>query len=170
MDRPRYHLVCGAVQELFWNLPGFRRISRIGRATIEAVVATTLAAAASLIVVFGWHLDPSPEAAGTLAQVGATILVAYGVEASWLLKSSHVRSRNREAGVGTASGIAFCGLIGIACAVALSSEGHNSQSVFQKLLLGWILASFLFLGVFVALVPNLVYDWTHQMDSPADDE
>jgi hypothetical protein len=136
---------------------------------MEATCANAAAAAAALLVVCFWNLAPTPETSASLAQIGATLLVAYAVEANWLLKRSHVRSKSRQNWVGFASGTAFCGVLAIGTALVLSSEAQ-SHALTQRLLLAWTVASFFFLGVFVALSPSLVYEWTHQLDTGGPDE
>lgn len=122
-----------------------------------------------IAITFG-DLAPTPDTSGSLAQIGATLLVAYGVETNWLLKRSHVRSKSRQNWVGFASGIAFCGLFGIGTALALASEAQPPHTLLHRFLFAWTLASTFFLGAFVALSPSLVYEWTHQLNAGQADE
>jgi hypothetical protein len=155
---------------LLWRLPALNRLSATGRGAVEAGFGIGTAAVAALIVISFWRLAPTPSTSSSLAQIGATLLVAYGVETNWLLKRSHVRSKSRQSWVGFASGIAFCGLFGIGTALALASEPQPPHTFAQHLLLAWTLASFFFLGTFVALSPSLVYEWTHQLNTDPPDE
>jgi hypothetical protein len=142
------------VPEFVWRLPALRRLSATGRGAAEATCGIAAASGAALLVISVWNLSPTSETSSSLAQIGATLLVAYGVETNWLLKRSHVRSKNPQNWVGFASGIAFCGLIGIETALALASEGPP-HAFGQHLLLAWTLASSsFFLGAFVALSPS----------------
>jgi len=47
------------------------------------------------------HISFSSEALSDIAQIGATLLVAYAVEMAWFVKESRVRGRKRENWVGS---------------------------------------------------------------------
>ncbi|HEX5609376.1 MAG TPA: hypothetical protein VFX45_04700 [Solirubrobacterales bacterium] len=104
-----------------------------------------------------------------MAQIGATLLVAYGVEISWVLKESRLRDAGRENWVGIAVGLGCGGLVGIGLALALSGAG-KTFSLAQELVFSVSVASISLLGFLVALGPFAVYEWAHAARAEYPDE
>jgi hypothetical protein len=104
--------------------------------------------------------DPDRALFRDLAQIGATFLIAYTVEITWLLKVSRARGSREENWVGFTGGVGCFGLSGIACALALSTQ-DGDFTILSELVACWSLASLGALGLLVAAGPFLVYDWAH---------
>ncbi len=119
-----------------------------------------------LLVAFA---DPRPSAGllENLAQVGATLLIAYVVEISWLVKAARSTSaEERENRLGAFVGVGASGLIGIGLALALVERASIGQwSGLNDLEFGWVVGSLSTLGIVVVLQPILVHEW---MDAASD--
>lgn len=114
------------------------------------------------------HFTLSDEALSDLAQIGATLLVAYAIETSWFVKESRARGRERENWVGFVTGIGVSSVIGIAIALAL--VGVKSSGFLAGLGVTWMLFSLGFLAVLVACWPYVIYEWVHAMHTEYSDE
>jgi hypothetical protein len=113
---------------------------------------------------------PSSELLVGIGQIGATFLIAYGVEISWFLKESRVRSINREYWVGTVGGIGGCGMLGIAIALGLSAAADSPTTWSTQFAFSWVLISIGSLGGLVALLPLVLYEWSHMLHAEYPDE
>jgi hypothetical protein len=109
------------------------------------------------------------QVAGSLAQIGATLLVAYAVQMSWVLENSRKRGADRENWVGFATGVGVCALGGIGIALALSGH-HGSLNPFEQLGFAWALVSIGVLGGWIAIQPWAMYEWTHWFNAEYPDE
>lgn len=143
-------------------------------ATLRGFLGATLLVLVSsfglLPLISSASVEPSAELLRALGQIGATLLIAYAVEVSWLLKVSRARSERRATWVGYVSAIGTFGLIGIALALALSEHGASSYSLIAQFALCVALFSLLLLGALVALLPLLVYEWAHASRTEYPDE
>lgn len=131
------------------------------------VVAGSLAL---LPLVNATDLTPTPGLLRSLAQIGATLLVAYAVEVSWLLKVSADRGESLASWIGYMTGIGASGLLGLALALLLSEHGGDSLSLVAQYAVGWVLVSLFLLGLLVALLPLLVYESAHAAGTESPDE
>ena len=123
---------------------------------------------AAVLVGFDAHFTLSDEALSDLAQIGATLLVAYAIETSWFVKESRTRGRERENWVGFAAGIGISSVIGIAIAIAL--VGVKSSGFLAALGVTWTFFSLGFLAVLVACWPYVIYEWVHDIHAEYSDE
>ena len=105
----------------------------------------------------GGHLRLSDEALSDIAQIGATLLVAYAIEMSWVVKESPTRGSRREGWVGFVTGIGLCSAAGIALALAFIGK-TGSTGLLGALGGVWMLFSLGFLGLLVAMLPYLLYE------------
>lgn len=141
---------------------------RQGFAVALCLMAAIAVVVTGGIVVTDSHLRLSDEALSDIAQIGATLLVAYAIEMSWVVKESKVRGGKRENWVGFVTGIGLCGAFGIALAVGF--VGYTGPSTFWGSLGAvWMLASVGFLGLLVATLPYLLYELTHAIKVEYDD-
>jgi len=147
----------------WWNLPVLRGLSPVSRGVLEAVATTFGISLVSFVGVLRLFSKPD-ETAGFLAQIDATLLVAYAVQMSWVLKASRKRGANRENWVGLTTGIGFCALLGIIVALALA--GHDeSFNWLEAFAFGWVVVATLLLGSWIAFQPWAMYFWTHQFNT-----
>ncbi|MGN6257732.1 MAG: hypothetical protein ACTHN3_08295 [Solirubrobacterales bacterium] len=120
-------------------------------------------------IVLEGHLSLSSEALSDIAQIGATLLVAYAIEMSWFVKESRTRGGRREKWVGFVAGIGFCSALGILSAIALVTP-EDPSSFFAAVGIVWTIFSIGFLGFLVALLPYLLYDLVHTLHVEYPDE
>lgn len=114
------------------------------------------------------HLRLSDPALSDIAQIGATLLVAYAIEMSWVVKESRTRGSEREGWVGFVTGIGLCSAAGIVLAVAF--VGKTGPTSFLEALGGvWMLFSLGFLGLLVAMLPYLLYELARAVHIDPDD-
>jgi hypothetical protein len=106
-----------------------------------------------------------------LAQIGATLFVAYAVEVSWLEKVSPVQTAARERWIGIVLGVGACGLLGIIVSLGLAERaavGHWAW--LDEIAFAGVSASLGLLAMVVALCPLLVHEWNRNLDRGALDE
>ncbi|MGN6587678.1 MAG: hypothetical protein ACTHKT_09445 [Solirubrobacterales bacterium] len=139
-----------------------------GFATAVAFMAVGAFSIAGAIVLEG-HITLSSEALSDIAQIGATLLVAYAIEMSWFVKESKTRGRRRENWVGFVAGIGFCSALGILSAIALVTPRDPSNFLAVAGIV-WTIFSIGFLGFLVALLPYLLYDLVHALHAEYPDE
>jgi len=99
-----------------------------------------------------------------LAQIGATLLVAYAVQTGWVVQNSRKRGADRENWVGVASGVGCCALIGVFIALCLSPH-QESLDLLEGLGFAWAVISIGFLGLWTALQTWAMYDLAHSFST-----
>ncbi|MEZ5078358.1 MAG: hypothetical protein R2725_13060 [Solirubrobacterales bacterium] len=134
------------------------------RGFLGATLTALAGALALLPLVDATDLSPSAELLRGLAQVGATLLVAYAVEAAWLPTASTGRGASRGSWLGYAAGI------GVALALGLAEADTGSLSLIGQLGLAWVLFSLPLLGLLVVLLPLLLYEWADAARTENPDE
>ena len=105
--------------------------------------------------------------AGTLesaAQISATLLIAYAVETSWLIRASrHRPSSEREARLGSLTAVGLAAGLGILFSLALADRVQAHHWIWLDFLgLGWVVGSIFFLGSFVVLQPWVTHEWMYE--------
>lgn len=123
---------------------------------------------ALMIVGLEVRSEISDDALGTIAQVGATLLVAYAVEMSWFIKASRTRGTDRENWVGFVTGIGISSAVGIGIAIAFI--GQKSTGFLEAFACTWMIFSLGLLGLLVASLPYFLYEWVHAIHTDYSDE
>jgi hypothetical protein len=113
--------------------------------------------------------EPSAELLRYMAAIGATLLIAYAIEMSAVVRADYVRSPLRESWIGFVVGLGVCGLAAIVVSLALGerSEAHDWLWVDQGAF-AFATGALFMLGVLVTLLPSLHYEWLRPAP-PADD-
>lgn len=109
--------------------------------------------------------------AGTLessAQIGATLLVAYALEVSWMVQTVASRKeprREREFRVAANTAVGASAGIGVLLALVLAErvQAHD-WGWLDYLGLGWAVASLVILGTVVVMQPWLTHEWMDTED------
>jgi hypothetical protein len=99
---------------------------------------------------------PSPALLRSLAEIGVALLLAYTVEAVWLVNRAE-RKDWHENWLGAISGVGVAGLLGIAVALAAAAHreaGHGN--LLDDIGLWWSVSAVGVLGIFVVLHPFAV--------------
>lgn len=157
------------MQGFWWKLPVLRGLSPLRRGLVEAFWVTLVGSLGVLPLTHIYASRPSEALLTSIAQVGATLLVAYGVEISWFLKESRKRGTDRENWVGIASGVGLSGVLGIGCALAIGGTGGDFTLI-QEFALAWSIISVSLLGLLAALGPLAVYEWSHTVHTEYPDD
>lgn len=152
----------------WWRLPLLRGLSPMSRGVLEALATTFGCTLVSFVGIHRLFPDPA-HTAGALAQIGATLLVAYAIQMSWALQTSRKRGSQRENWVGVTSGIGFCALISIALALALADH-HEPLNWLEAFAFGWVVVGIALLGIWIAFQPWAMYHWTHSFHTEYPDE
>ncbi|HEX5990009.1 MAG TPA: hypothetical protein VFY75_07345 [Solirubrobacterales bacterium] len=152
----------------WWKLPVLRGLSPLRRGFVEAISVTFFVSA---VTGYGINLLFSDPAAVSepLAQIGATLLVAYAVQTGWVVQSSRKRGAERENWVGITAGIGCCALIGILVGLCLSPH-RESLDLVESFGFSWAVTSIGFLGLWTALQAWAMYDLTHAFNTEYPDE
>lgn len=153
---------------LWLKLPVLRGLSPMQRGLMEAFGVTLGISLLVLASVNQLFSDPA-QASAALAQIGATLLVAYAVQMSWVLQNSQKRGSGRENWVGITAGLGICAVMGIGVAIALSSHDEPLNWL-ESLGFAWVLASSALLGFWVAVQPWAMYEWTHWFNTEYPEE
>lgn len=128
-------------------------------------------ALSSIAVYFFFQTIPpaSPELLRTIAAIGASLLIAYVVEAVWLVSRVEVHDEY-ELWLGFLVGTGIAGLLGIAAALLLSEHRAAGHSNFiDSIGTAWILISMIVLGSLLVIQPLLAYELSEPAGG-ADDE
>jgi hypothetical protein len=155
--------------EFWWEWPVLRGLSPMNRGFVEALAVVLIASALGGFGINWLFSDPTGQLCGSLAQVGATLLVAYALQIGWVLENSRKRGVNRENWVGLTMGLACSALVGIGIALALSTRS-GALDLAQGFGFAWTVVSVAMLGVSVALAPWAMYHWTHSFNTEYPDE
>lgn len=129
-------------------------------------IANSLAAVAlaSLGLYFFFTAVPaaSPELLRTIALIGAGLLIAYVVEAVWLVSRVELDDEFEE-WLGFVTGAGIAGLLGVVFALLLAEHRVVGHSNFiDKIGTAWAAASLLILGCVLVLQPLLA----HRLSAP----
>jgi hypothetical protein len=85
----------------WWKLPYLRELTPRGRGYWEAGFLIFGVAICVWGLVWSLSVDPTPRILSTLAEIGATLLIAYVIEMSWLVRASRGRKlEERKADLG----------------------------------------------------------------------
>jgi hypothetical protein len=126
-----------------------------------------------VIAILDWWLvsfltmPPSPELLRNLAQIGATLLVAYGVEVGWAARSTRSRGARKQFWVGFVVGIGSAGLLGIVGSLVISERVADHWAQIDKLAFSWVVSSLGLLGILVVSLPSIVYAWSAEIQREA---
>jgi hypothetical protein len=104
-------------------------------------------------VLFPGETSPGPDVFSALAQIGATLLVAYGIEMAWV---SRARAEDQD-WLGFVVGIGLCAVVGVFLSLAaagLTNEQTTGWLVRAALAAGAAPAAIL--GVVIALYPLMI--------------
>jgi hypothetical protein len=140
---------------------------RKGLLESSAVISTVAA-----VLTYGLNRlvdGPSAHFFESLAQIGATVLVAYAVQTAWVLQVSHKRGAARENWVGMTTGLGVCAFLGIGIALFLSNH-LGALGWLEECGFAWAIVSIGFLGLWIALQPWAMYEWTHWFNTEYPDE
>lgn len=159
------------MQGFIWKLPLLRDLDPVRRGLGEAgflVVGT------SLIFMAGLHLAasrPSDDLLRSLAEIGATLLIAYVIEISWLVRASRGRPLDeREKRLGFFVGLGAAGLLGIALALAVAEPaGAHHWNQPDEIAFAWAVVSLGILGLTVILQPLLTHEWLDETPATRDE-
>jgi hypothetical protein len=102
--------------------------------------------------------SPSSGFFSDLAQIAATLFIAYVVEISRLIRTLIRRDRDAENWVGAIGGIGVAGAIGAGIALLISMD-REPDGLWVDLGFAWAASSVILLGALVAAMPFLLYDW-----------
>jgi hypothetical protein len=161
-----WHRIDASLSSLLVERLGF---PQIWNGVAEALLRVAFLAALVTPLAF---LLPLPSAAlfGRLSELGVVLVLAYVLEAVWLVprmaKEDDYRLR-----LGTVTGLGLAGLVGVALAVLLEAHrlaGHgNALDAFG---LAWVVASLGFLAGLVIAQPLLVHEWEVTATSSSEDK
>lgn len=150
------------MQRVLWKLPVLRSLNPVRKGFAEGLAAI---AAGSLFAVFGLTViasKPTDDLLRSLAEVGATFLIAYVIEVSWIVKTSSTARAldERESRLGTFIGIGAAALFGIALALGLAERARvHHWNFFDEIGFAWVAVSLVALGAVVVLQPLLTHEW-----------
>ena len=138
------------------------------RGLLEAFSVTFAISLLTLVALNQLFPDPA-QVCAALAQISATLLVAYAVQMSWVLQNSRKRGSDRENWVGVTAGLGVCTVIGIGVALALSSH-HEAFNWLEGFGFAWVVMSSALLAFWIAVQPWAMYEWTHWFNTEYSDE
>jgi len=134
-------------------------LSPVSRGVIEGIGMVLVAAISILpLIVFLVPL-PSESLLSLVTEVGIVLVLAYAVEAAWLVPRL-AQEDDYENRLGAISGIGIAGMVGVVCALLLSAHraaGHGNG--LDYLGLAFVIASLGFLAGIVVAQPLLVHEW-----------
>lgn len=107
-----------------------------------------------------------------MAGIGATLLIAYAIEISTFIRADYVRTPQRESWIGFVVGISVCGLAAIVVSLAMAERAEVGHWIWlDTAALAFSAISLFMLGLVVALLPALYYEWWRAVHiDPSEDE
>jgi hypothetical protein len=143
-------------------LPAYRR------GLAEALIIMIMLASLSWVFFAAFHVRPGAEVLRALAQIGATLLVAYGVVASSIISAAQVEPPDkRKERLGALVGIGAAGMAAIATALVLSERACIANpNPFEEFAFGWTSAALLMFLVMVALQADALDSWKTPAPTP----
>jgi hypothetical protein len=130
-----------------------------------AVAVGSVWLAASIASWVKTDLEPSPELLRTLAGIGASIFLAYVIEATWLATRFDANKRS-EYFLGAITGLAALGFLGVAFALWLSDRpSSESFRHTEDFYLWFSLLGLGALGLLVAFQPFITHTWLQENGS-----
>lgn len=152
------------------KLPVLRGLSPFRTGLADGAASAGLVTAFFGVTMNLASLRPTPDMLQAAGQIGATLLVAYAIEISWLMRASRRRSlEEREVRLGAFTAIGAAAALGIAFSLVLTgrAEAGNWTAV-DGLGAGWVAASLIWLGVLVVMQPWVTHEWMYEDDASVD--
>lgn len=135
---------------------------------VEAIAVISFVAVIAGFGINQLFSDPA-RVSEALAQIGATLLVAYVVQTGWVIQTSRKRGTDRENWVGMTTGVGSCALVGILIALCLSPH-EEPLGLIEGFGFAWATISIGFLGLWTAIQPWAIYDLNHAFNTEYPDE
>lgn len=105
-----------------------------------------------------------------IAGIGATLLVAYSIEAAAVSRKSFSRSQGNEAWLGSLVGAGTAGLIGLVIALGLAERASvDHWGMADDMAFALAVGSLLLLALVVVLFPWLSHEWVRIGHFDSDD-
>lgn len=158
------------MQGIWWKLPGLRRASAFQRGFAGAVGFIFGGSTALFALDGSITASLAPAILSDTGQIGATLLVAFAVESSWLVKQSRQRGSGSENWIGFVAGLGASGALGIAFAVALLGHDHGAFNGMEHWAATWAVFSVGLLAGLVGALPYALYEWRHALSTEYPDE
>lgn len=115
-----------------------------------------IATGACLVLLLTRMAQPSPALLRDIASLGGALVLAYVVQASWLVRFVK-RDDDFENFAGFTTGIGVAGLVGVFLSLLVAANreaGHGN--LLDTLGFAWVIASLVMLGALVTIQPLLV--------------
>jgi hypothetical protein len=149
------------VERFIWRLPVLRACSQFQRGALEGVFASLCGLTIAWLVLPWIDSKPSATALEGLAQISATLLVAFAVLASQIIDSAGGRpSLEADLRLGAFAVISADAVIAIGVSLALADQVAGKHWTFlDELGYAWVVSAVLLVGIFVALQPIVTDSW-----------
>jgi MFS family permease len=139
------------------------------RGLTEGVGVILMLAAISWFVLSTVAPDPSAGLLRGLAEIGATLLIAYVLETSWIVRASRARPlEEREDRLGALLGIGAGALVGICLALALAERAAVHHWIWlDELCFGLVIGPLLMVAFTVVMQPLIIHEWMDEDEQTA---
>ncbi|MET0558298.1 MAG: hypothetical protein ABW065_06465 [Solirubrobacterales bacterium] len=109
---------------------------------------------------------PSAATLESTAQIGATLLVAYALEISWLIRASRRRPlAERQDRMGAFTTMGAAAALGIAISLALAEQSlRHDWTWLDRFGFGWVVVSLFVLGLMIVMQPWMTHEWIDEDD------
>lgn len=143
------------------NWPLIRRLPPYRRGLIDALLGMIFISSMCWFFCAQLNVRANADVLRTLAEIGATLLVAYGIVASNVVSAAQAEvQEKRKERVGAFIGIGCAGLIGIISALVLSQRAWVANpSWLEEFGFGWTVGSLAMFFVMVAFQADVVDSW-----------
>lgn len=141
-----------------WKLPLLRRSSPTQRGVFFGIGIALISGGPLIPLVSDFDQRLSEQFFETLAQIGATLLIAFAVEQAALIRALGIRDLAREAFAGFAVCLGAMGVVGSGVALGLSQDAGHLRGPWDAALCAFSFVSIGLLGMLVAIRPMLAYD------------
>lgn len=140
-----------------------------GKEPIERGLKYAIGVTVALVVLMDLLLfltglePPSADLQQALAQIGATLLIAYVVETAWIVQVTKAQPKgDKEERLGVTMGFGAVALVGITASLLLAGHAEAGyRNWLDEIGFGFVIGPLLMIGTIVVLQPMLTYEWTH---------
>jgi hypothetical protein len=155
------------MSDFWWKLPILRGLSPIWKGAADGVSAVVIAGLAATVAVTFGSVRPSAGTLRSASEICATLLIAYAIEVSWLIRASRRRDlEERESRLGAFTAVGAAAALAVLFSLILADRleaGH--WILIDDFGLGWVVASLFMLGIMVVMQPWMTHEWMYEDDA-----
>jgi hypothetical protein len=155
------------MSDFWWKLPVLRGLSPHRKGVVEGASVVFLASLGFAVFVAALSVRPDADTLRSAAEICATLLIAYAIEVSWLIRASRRRDiEERESRLGAFTAVGAAAALAVLLSLVLSDRVEAGHWILvDDFGLGWVIASLILLGTIVVMQPWVTHEWMYEDDA-----